>query len=106
MAWDRWASVDRLAVDELGLEETRAAGARINALLCERFDNGRATIVATNLDETAVLDAIFDARLFSRVLGEQGRGGEGGGLPFFVSLPVKDLRCPGALDGDGRQGAK
>lgn len=97
--WDRWSKTKRLAIDEFGLEESRSIGTRLNALLCERHDNGNATIIATNLDEQAVVDALFDARLASRVLGEQGRGGLGGGLPFFVSLPVADLRLPEAIDG-------
>lgn len=96
--WKRWSIVRKLAVDEFGLEE-RAVGARLNALLCDRFDNGLETILATNADEQTVIESLFDPRLASRVLGEQGFAGRNGGLPFFAILPAVDMRVVGGSNG-------
>ncbi len=96
-AWERWTSVDLLAIDELGREEPGEGGAgiaRVSALLAERYDNGRATICATNLDAAGFAARYADDRLSSRLAAGQYRNGAPGGYGFWHEIPDGDLRDP------------
>jgi DNA replication protein DnaC len=90
---ERWASVDLLAIDELGHEDA-AEAERIAALLSERYDHGHATLCATNLDLDTFLTRYVNARLESRIHRGQFRGGAPGSWPYFHIMPDIDLRDP------------
>jgi DNA replication protein DnaC len=94
-AWNDWTSSDLVAIDELGLEDSKDASDRIAALLCERYDNGRATLCAGNLDAQTFLARYGDnTRLISRIRAGQFRSGVPGGCAYWHELPDEDLRDP------------
>lgn len=79
--------------DEVVLEESDRAGPRVEALLAQRADAGRVTLVATNLDAEAFAARYLTERLRSRLSIEQGRRGQ----PWWCEVGGVDLRDPGAL---------
>lgn len=107
-AWARWLSVPLLAVDDLGTETGEASA--IAALLAQRYDAGRLTLVSTNLDRTALtrryLTGELGSRIADRLLRAQGRDGHATGLPWYVWVEGGSLRSPAAraalAEGRGR----
>jgi len=102
-AWDRWLSVSVLAVDDVGTEGGDPEA--LAALLWQRYDAGRATVVSTNLsrDDFAAryLRGEIGARVADRLIHAQGRaivGPDGrrvigpGGQAWFVAVPGGSLR--------------
>lgn len=101
-AWDRWLSVAVLALDDAGTEQGDPE--QIAALLCERYDHGRATLVSTNLSRkdfvARYLSGEIGKRLADRLINAQGRAvtaGERrvigpGGTPWFVFVAGTSLR--------------
>jgi DNA replication protein DnaC len=67
---DRWAVLGRaaaLVIDDVGSEpEDARATPLIASLLCERVDNGRKTLITTNMDPAAFL-ARYGARVVDRM---------------------------------------
>ena len=102
-AWQRWLGVAVLAVDDVGVE--RGDPEQVAALLWERYDHGRATLVSTNLarQEFAAryLSGEIGRRVADRLIRAQGRAIEGaggrleigpGGQPWFVGVEGESLR--------------
>jgi hypothetical protein len=89
----RLFSVELLAVDEAGQEDSRRAGARMEALLSERVNRARVTLVSTNLDQGEFTARYITDRLRSRLAVEQGRRGQ----PWWMDVDGEDLRDPAAL---------
>ena len=75
-------SVDLLAIDELGAEGSPRA---IVELLVQRFDEGKATILAGNLDSDVVGERYYDRAIDSRVTREQR-------TPWLIEVAGEDLR--------------
>ena len=94
LALKRWASVDLLAIDELGHEESPEACARVAALLAQRYDDGKATLCAGNLSADQFADRYGNERIVSRLRNEQFRQGLGGGCPYLRELAPDDMRDP------------
>lgn len=92
----RFASVDLLAIDEAGLEESERAGQRLAALLCARHDAAKFTIIATNLASGDFAERYLSPRVKSRVSVEQSQRG----CPWWRDLEPVDYRKLGALSGE------
>lgn len=90
---NRLFAVDLLAVDEAGQEDSRRAGARMEALLSERVNRARVTLVSTNLGEAEFTARYLTDRLRSRLVVEQGRRAQ----PWWMDVDGEDLRDPAAL---------
>lgn len=93
LEWRALASIPLLAIDEAGLEESDRAGARLGALLAERIDGPRVTLIATNLGAEAFSVRYMNGRLHSRLSVEQGRRG----CPWWRDLEPVDYRDPEAV---------
>ena len=102
-AWERWLSVSVLALDDVGTEGGDPEA--MAALLWQRYDAGRATLVSTNLHREAFADRYLAGeigrRVADRLINAQGRaitGPDGrrqpgpGGLGWFVAVPAGSLR--------------
>ena len=102
-AWDRWLSVSVLALDDVGTEGGDPEA--MAALLWQRYDAGRATLVSTNLHREAFADRYLAGeigkRVVDRLVNAQGRAVAGpdgrrqpgpGGLGWFVAVPAGSLR--------------
>ncbi len=103
-AWERWLSVSVLALDDVGTEGGDPEA--MAALLWQRYDAGRATLVSTNLHREAFADRYLGGeigkRVADRLINAQGRaivGPDGrrhgpgpGGLGWFVAVPAGSLR--------------
>ena len=102
-AWERWLSVGVLAVDDVGTEGGDPEA--LAALLWQRYDAGRATLVTTNVSRTdfaeRYLRGEIGARVADRLVNAQGRaivGPDGqrqigpGGHAWFVAVPNHSLR--------------
>lgn len=93
----RLATVPMLGIDEAGLEESDRAGARLGALMAERLDGPRVTIIATNLGADEFYGRYMNDRLRSRLDVEQGKRG----CAWWRDLSAVDYRDPetvGALE--------
>jgi hypothetical protein len=77
------AAVDLLVVDETGLERDVTP---VREVLCRRWDDGAATLLASNLTPDAWTTRYLDARLASRLGSLRGR--------WLVVLDGADLRLP------------
>lgn len=95
----RYVDAMFLAIDECGDEMAKQAGGRVSALIRERYDAGRFTVLTTNLPEAAFAARYFcakdasgalivDERIKSRILDEQTKAG----LRAWVDLPAENLR--------------
>lgn len=102
-AWGRWQSVQLLAIDDLGAEIGEAES--ITALLCARYDAGRATLCTTNLSKGRLAERYFAGdvglRLADRLVNAQGqaRGAVSpgpGGLGWYLEVRGVSLRNAGA----------
>jgi DNA replication protein DnaC len=98
-AWGRWQSVQLLAIDDLGAEIGEAES--ITALMCARYDAGRATLCTTNLSKGRLAERYFAGdvglRLADRLVNAQGlaRGAVSpgpGGLGWYVEVRGASLR--------------
>ncbi len=92
-------SVAFLFIDECGMELNPKAAERVLRLIVRRYNEGRITVVATNLNAADFTARYFkpngptpDARLISRFVREQEKGGLRPGLPYWYDLPDVDLR--------------
>ena len=96
--WSRWLAMPLLAVDDLGTEAGDPE--HIAALLTQRYDGGRVTLVTTNLTAGALAARYFTAqhreRLADRLSRAQGHAGEPSGLPWYVTTTGESLRSPAA----------
>lgn len=83
--WNTWRTIDVLAIDELHADETVTP--RVRALLYERWDNGRCTLLAGNLlEETFMERYLSDLALRRRVEEEYGPAGKLGRMEFAVTV--------------------
>ena len=102
-AWERWLSVSVLALDDVGTEGGDPEA--MAALLWQRYDAGRATLVSTNLHREAFADRYLAGeigrRVADRLINAQGRaitGPDGrrqpgpGGFGWFTAVPAGSLR--------------
>ena len=103
-AWERWLSVSVLALDDVGTEGGDPES--LAALLWQRYDAGRATLVSTNLAREVFGDRYLAGeigkRVADRLINAQGRaitGADGrrtgpgpGGLGWFTAVPGGSLR--------------
>lgn len=98
-AKDALASVPFLVIDECGAELAKAAGLRVSSILRRRYDNGKFTIVTTNLTREQFCERYYctrnaegknvpDLRFVSRLDREQ----LAAGLNPWVDVPVEDHR--------------
>ncbi len=95
--WDQWESTPFLLIDDAGTEQTHFN--LIAELLRNRFDEGRITVVSTNLDRGAFeARYLFDeyGRLADRFINAQGRSigdaiGEGG-IDWYAGFDGASLR--------------
>lgn len=102
--WEEWRSIDLLVLDELGDELARGdVTERITTLLSDRYNDGRATIVTTNIACDAFIERYLNDRLVSRLLNAQAKGAstprearERGGCPWWMDLPAVDYRVEAA----------
>jgi DNA replication protein DnaC len=92
--WERWLAVDLLAIDEVGCE--RGDPAAIVYLLGERYNQGRATLLAGNLKRVEFQQRYADERLADRLVNGQGHGGAATGLAWYVGVKGESLRAPDA----------
>lgn len=90
-------SVRLLAIDEAGLEEAARAGARMEAILSERINNGLATLISTNMSFEDFSARYMNDRLLSRLGSEQSERGQ----PWWADCMGDDLRDPQALASAG-----
>jgi hypothetical protein len=107
--WALWERVDLLAIDEVGLEAGDPA--LLVALLVRRYNDGRATLLGTNLSQAAFEARFPLERLRDRLDNEQNLAGADGGLKWFVPLKGTSLRSPAAraalvASEEARRGAK
>jgi len=94
-AWGRWQSVQILAIDDLGAEIGDAEA--ITALLCARYDAGRATLCTTNLEAPELVRRYFvgstGRRLADRLVNAQGTAPAGAsGLAWYIGVEGRSLR--------------
>lgn len=103
-AWERWLSVSVLALDDVGTEGGDPEA--LAALLWQRYDAGRATLVSTNLHREAFVERYLGGeigkRVADRLINAQGKalvGPDGkrigpgpGGLGWFTAVPGGSLR--------------
>jgi DNA replication protein DnaC len=102
-AWERWLSVQLLALDDLGTEKGDPED--LVGLLAQRYNRGRATIVSTNLSRAQIAERYLSSdigrRLADRLINAQGRAvrGDNGklrlgdsGTPWYVALAGASLR--------------
>ena len=102
-AWRRWESVAVLAVDDIGLEQGDPA--LVATLLVSRHDQGRATLLSTNLSRkdfvARYITGEVGPRLIDRLVNKQGRAtrdAQGrvvvgpGGQPWYVAVAGRSLR--------------
>jgi hypothetical protein len=92
-AWQRWLSVDLLAIDEAGCE--KGDGSAVAFILAERYNAGLATLVACNLAIRDFHARYPDERLADRLINGQGHAGAPSGLRWFETVAGKSLRNPG-----------
>lgn len=96
--WSRWLAMPLLAIDDLGTESGDPE--HVAALLTQRYDGGRVTLVTTNLTAGALAARYFTGehreRLADRLSRAQGHAGEPSGLPWYVTATGESLRSPAA----------
>ena len=88
-----------LAIDECGMEASKAAGRRVWSIMLKRYNLGKLTLVTTNLDKKLFMlhymatrgndgKPVPDEKVLSRLNNEQSVAG----LEPFVTLPEHDYR--------------
>lgn len=95
--WEEWERVRVLGIDDCGTER----GIDWFDLIEERFNDGHATLITTNLDaeQFATRYRMRERlRLLDRVINGQGHGGKPTGLPWFTRVEGTSLRNPKARD--------
>lgn len=111
---ERWATADLLLIDDVGTETSRRTPPRVSGLLIRRYEEGRATLVTTNLSAGAFCATYLatyeegadgdtervakhgNARMTSRLSHEQYRSGDPSGTPYWCTLQnQRDYRAHG-----------
>lgn len=94
--WRQWEAVDLLAIDEVG-DEIAGNPQLVGALVTRRFNEGRGTILATNLSPRQFAERIgIDGRLQDRLVNGQGHAGAPTGQPWQLVIDGETLRTPAA----------